>query len=137
MRVNRRVTECPRTNLKLRLVIQKNARTYRRHQRWERASRALETGTLFRMFLTIEEVAVTCGLSVDRVYRIPRHELPYSRPGKQNLYDPADVSRYVRARRIGNTKPAANSKPCRSLIDSLADSVRERSTQKDERHDRI
>lgn len=58
--------------------------------------------------LVVEQVAHLMRCSVDTVRRIPREDLPYSRPGKHNLYFREDVLRYVRTRRIERTAVSVN-----------------------------
>jgi excisionase family DNA binding protein len=50
--------------------------------------------------LVIEQVAQIMRCSVDTVRRVVRNDLPYHRPGKQNLYFREDVLRYIRMRRV-------------------------------------
>ena len=85
-------------------------------------------------FFTIEQVAGALRCSVDHTYRIPAHELPYSRPGKRNIYRPEDVDAYVMRKRIFGPPNTMDSSFGGSLIDSLADSVRGRSSNKGDRH---
>jgi hypothetical protein len=89
------------------------------------------------MFMTVDQVARELRCSVDSVRRIPKNELPCSRPGKVNLYDPEDVRGYVRRMQKGNRNMAKGSQSGGNLITCLADSVRKRSTQKEEHHERV
>lgn len=61
-----------------------------------------------RDLLVVEQVAAVMRCSVDTVRRIPRDELPYSRPGLRNLYLREDVVKYVRRRRIERTPIAVD-----------------------------
>lgn len=76
----------------------------------------------------IEAVAVVLRTNVDFVRRIPANRLPYVRVGKRNLYLPEDVITYIKARRDEAANMDLSGQ--RSLIDSLADSVRKRSPKR-------
>lgn len=58
--------------------------------------------------LVVEQVAHLMRCSLDTVRRIPREDLPYSRPGKLNLYFREDVLRYIRTRRIERSPISVN-----------------------------
>jgi len=79
---------------------------------------------------TINAVALVLRCNVDLVYRIPRSELPYAKPGKRNLFLPDDVISYVRSLRDkqGGVKLDLSARV--SQIDSLADSTRGRSVKR-------
>lgn len=76
---------------------------------------------------TIQAVALVMRTTEDFIRRIPRPDLPVIRIGKRNLYLPADVVRYAEGRRVGTGMDLATH---RQVLDSLADSVRERSSKK-------
>lgn len=80
----------------------------------------------------IQAVALVLRTTEDFVRRIPRSDLPVIRIGKRNLYLPADVVRYAEGRRIGAGLDLATR---RQVLDSLADSVRERSGKKGTQHE--
>lgn len=82
----------------------------------------------------IEAVALVLRASVDHIRRIPFHELPYSRPGKRNLYLPDDVVQYLMLLRKKSSGHVDNCFASRNkTINSLVDSVRGRS-HNGERH---
>jgi hypothetical protein len=75
-----------------------------------------------QLFLTIEDVAKILRCSIDRVRRIPKSELPYSRPGKMNIYRLADVDAYVK----GLQAKVVDTQAALRLIESASESVRGR-----------
>lgn len=81
---------------------------------------------------TIQAVALVMRTTEDFIRRIPRSDLPVIRIGKRNLYLPADVVRYAEGRRVGAGMDLATH---RQVLDSLADSVRERSGKKGTQHE--
>lgn len=77
--------------------------------------------------LTVQGVASRLFCTVDTVRKIPSSELPYSKPGKRNVYLLEDVLDYLRKRRNFNPQGQKNLRRRKRQIDSMADNVRGRS----------
>ncbi|MBF0268798.1 MAG: helix-turn-helix domain-containing protein [Alphaproteobacteria bacterium] len=75
-----------------------------------------------RLFLTVDEVASILRCSIDHVRRIPRDELPCSRPGKMNIYRFQDIDAYVK----GLQAEVIDTQAVQRLLESTTESVRGR-----------
>lgn len=91
-----------------------------------------ELARIDRPLWTVQAVARVLYATEDFIRRIPRSDLPVIRIGKRNLYLPADVVHYAEGRRVGAGLDLATR---RQVLDSLADSVRERSCKKGTQHE--
>lgn len=84
-------------------------------------------------FLSIYDLAMLLGCSVDTVRRIPRDWLPVYRVGKCNIYIRDDVIRYLRRHCRVQPRPEINelvSEIEAAVVGSPSDGVRERSQRR-------